>query len=72
MTKVGTRTRVKKNIGKTDVATRKKLAEVVTSQGADHVKGTDESKKAKPNKEPKDSTAATLHCGTPHAYMGAI
>ncbi|CAE7776229.1 unnamed protein product [Symbiodinium sp. CCMP2592] len=60
VTKVGTKTRVKKSIGKADTATRKKLAEVLTSQGADHVKGTEESKKAKPNKEPKDSTALCM------------
>ena len=55
MTKVGTKTTARKNVSKADTATRKRLAEVMTSQGADHVKGMDESKKAKLNKEPKDS-----------------
>ena len=59
MSKVGTKTTAKKNVGKADAATKKKLGEILTSQAADFVKGTEEKKKP-PTKEPKDS-AATHH-----------
>ena len=60
VSKVGTKTIAKKNVGKADGATKKKLGEILTSQAADFVKGTEDKTKTKPNKEPKDS-AATHH-----------
>eukprot|EP00439_Symbiodinium_sp_Y106_P038431 s6672_g4.t1 len=59
VSKVGTKTNARKRVGKADEATKKKLGEIVTSQAADFVKGT-EDKGKKPTKEPKDS-AATHH-----------
>ncbi|OLP80895.1 hypothetical protein AK812_SmicGene38630 [Symbiodinium microadriaticum] len=52
VSKVGTKIKARKQVGKADAATRKKLGEVMTSQAADFVKGTEEKKKP-PTKEPK-------------------
>ncbi|CAE7307408.1 unnamed protein product, partial [Symbiodinium microadriaticum] len=41
VSKVGTKTIAKKNVGKADGATKKKLGEILTSQAADFVKGTE-------------------------------
>ncbi|CAE7197107.1 unnamed protein product [Symbiodinium sp. KB8] len=41
VSKVGTKTTAKKNVGKADAATKKKLGEILTSQAADFVKGTE-------------------------------
>ena len=69
VSKVGTKIKARKQVGKADEATRKKLGEVITSQAADFVKGTEEKKKP-PTKEPKDSTA-TDHL-TDHMNSAAL
>ncbi|CAE7421876.1 unnamed protein product [Symbiodinium sp. KB8] len=60
VSKVGTKIKARKQVGKADEATRKKLGEVITSQAADFVKGTEVLTEEEIKKKDFDKTMAQI------------